>query len=182
MSPSGGPMTTVGAPHDVVAGEQHSRGRPTGAGGRSRGSRGGWRHARACAPPEARCHRPPRRRLRQRLVRLEAVPRPETELAGPVRAARAAEPGEWSRCVWVTTMARRRPPAVVAMASRCPASSGPGSMATRAVVADEVGVRARAGHDRGVRCGEAHDSWQHDDRCARNRRVQHRSGRRLGHE
>ena len=50
--------------------------------------------------------------------------------SAPVRALRPAAPGEWSGWVWVQTIQRMRSPPQPAMASRWPASSGPGSMTT----------------------------------------------------
>ena len=44
----------------------------------------------------------------------------------PARRANAAAPALWSRCRWVSSTPRRRPPATSSTRSRCPSSSGPG--------------------------------------------------------
>ena len=53
---------------------------------------------------------------------------PSTRTSGRRRRRSGSAPGEWSGWVWVTTIQRMRSPAAATMASRCPSSSGPGSM------------------------------------------------------
>ena len=120
-----------GALHDVVAGEDHALvlEQPTQViGCMARRVHGPQREIGA-GEDEAVAHG---------LVGREVVPCAEAEDLAPVRAARAAAAGEWSRWVWVTTIQRILAPSTDApsasTAATCPSWSGPGSTTAMSVV------------------------------------------------